>query len=204
MPETPAVLRTGKTLAQICDAAELSDEARALRAEGQTARPFVELLIERARYPDAVRFLAHALPRREAVWWAWVCARRVAGEKPAAPIQASLDATQQWIADPTDQRRRAAMQHAETVGFGTPAGSAGLAAFLSGGSLAPPDVEAVPPGEFMAAKAIAGSIILAAVATEPERADEKFRGFVEQGMVVAEKTELWTPPATPAGQGGRR
>jgi hypothetical protein len=62
----------------------------------------------------------------------------------------------------------------------------------------------VPPGEFMAAKAIAGSIILAAVATEPERADEKFRGFVEQGMVVAEKTELWTPPATPAGQGGRR
>jgi hypothetical protein len=205
MATTPAVLRTGKTLAQICDAAELSDEARALRAEGQAPRQYADLLIARALYPDAVRFLAFALPRREAVWWAWVCARRVAGEEPAAPVQASLEATQQWIAEPTDQRRRAAMQCAETLGFGTPAGSAGLAAFLSGGSLAPPDVEAVPPGEFMAAKAIAGSIVLAAVATEPERAEEKFRTFVEQGMVVAEKTDLWTPPpAKPGGQGERR
>jgi len=204
MPDTSAVLRTGKTLGQICDAAELSDDARALRAEGQAARQFAELLVARALYPDAVRFLACALPRREAVWWAWVCARRAAGEKPPAPVQASLEATQQWIAEPTDPRRRTAMQYAEAAGFGTPAGSAGLAAFLSGGSLAPPDVAAVPPGEFMAAKAIAGSIVLAAVTTEPERADEKFRGFVEQGMLVAEKTDLWTPPEKPAGQGGRR
>jgi hypothetical protein len=200
------MLHTGKAFAQVCEAAELSDAARALRAEGQAPRQYVELLIERAQYPDAVRVLACALPRREAVWWAWVCARRAAGDAPAPAVQASLEATQKWIAEPVDKHRRTAMQLAEAVGFDTPAGCAGLAAFLSGDSLAPPDAEAVPPGEFTAAKAIAGSIVLAAVTAEPKRADETFQGFVEQGMMVAEKTDLWTPPpaAKPGGQGGRR
>ena len=34
----------------------------------------------------------------------------------------------------------------------TPAGCAGLAAFFSGASLAPPDAAAVPPGEHLTAK----------------------------------------------------
>jgi hypothetical protein len=45
----------------------------------------------------------------------------------------------------------------------------------------------------MAANAIAGAIVLAAVSAEPESANEKFKGFVEQGLAVADKIELWTP-----------
>jgi hypothetical protein len=59
-------------------------------------------------------------------------------------------------------------------------------------------MDPVPPEEFMAARAITGSIVLAAVATEPERAGEKFREYLEQGMVVAEKTDLWSPPGPAA------
>ena len=85
------------------------------------------------------------------------------------------------------------MAAAEKAELGTAAGCAGLAAFFSGESLAPRDAQAVPPGEFLAAKAVAGAVIFAAVAKEPERAPEKFRSFVAQGVDVSNRVKLWEP-----------
>lgn len=182
----------GRTVAELAQAAELDEEACKLLAPTTAPRVFLQTMIEREFYADAVRFLAHALPRREAVWWAWVCARRAAGETPPPEVQAALDATERWIRDPSDEHRRVAMQRGEAADFGTPAGCAALAAFLSGDNLAPPNVEqAVPPGEFMAAKAIAGAVVLAAVAQEPEKASEKFQAFIQQGLDVVNRIKLW-------------
>ena len=196
MADTPITLRSGKTLAEVIEASELSDEALALFTGDQAPKAFMESLVEHEHYPDAVRLLAFALPKREAVWWAWVSARRTAGEDPSLEIQEVLEATEAWIKEPTDQNRRITMEKAESAEFTTAAGCVGLAAFLSGDSLAPPEMDPVPPDEYMAANAIAGSIVLAAVSEEPEKANEKFQGFVEQGMVVADKIQLWTPPET--------
>lgn len=177
----------------IATVAELGEQAMALLRPNLHPLEFLALLMENALYPDAVRFIAHALPRREAVWWAWVCARRAAGENPRPKIKAALDATERWIAQPTDDNRRSAMGAAEKAELGTAAGCAGLAAFFSGGSLAPPDAPAVPPGEFLAAKAVSGAVIFAAVAKEPERAPEQFRSFVAQGVEVTNRVKLWEP-----------
>jgi hypothetical protein len=149
--------------------------------------------MEKTLYPDAVRFIAHALPKREAVWWGWVCARRAAGENPPPKIKAALDATEKWIAQPNEDNRRSAMAAAQKAELGTAAGCAGLAAFFSTGSLAPPDAPVVPPGEFLAAKAVSGAVIFAAVANEPEKAPEKFRSFVAQGVEVTNRVKLWEP-----------
>jgi len=127
------------------------------------------------------------------VWWGWVCARRSAGENPPPKIKAALDATEKWIAQPSEDNRRSAMAAAQKAELGTAAGCAGLAAFFSGGSLAPPDAPVVPPGEFLAAKAVSGAVIFAAVAKEPERAPERFRSFVAQGVEVTNRVKLWEP-----------
>jgi hypothetical protein len=177
----------------IATVAELGEEAMALLRPDLHPLDFVALLMEKALFPDAVRFVAHALPKREAVWWGWVCARRAAGENPPPKIKAALDATERWIAQPSDDNRRSAMAAAEKAELRTAAGCAGLAAFFSGGSLAPPDAPAVPPGEFLAAKAVAGAVIFAAVAKEPEKAPEKFRSFVAQGVEVTTRVKLWEP-----------
>ncbi len=182
--------------ATISSAAELSEAAMALVRPETHPREYIALLLERELYPDAVKFLAHALPKREAVWWAWISARRAAGEKPAPPIKASLDATEHWIAQPTDPNRRAAMAEAEKAGFDSAAGCAGLGAFFSGGSVAPPELAAVPPGEYHTARAVAGAVTIAAVSAEPEKAPEKFRSFVAQGLDVAERIQLWGPKQT--------
>jgi hypothetical protein len=190
----PAATWPVRGTAALCAAAEVSEDAAALLAES-TAEPaqrvFVASLVERQLFADAVAFLAHALPRREAVWWAWVCARKASGPKPPPKIQAALDATERWIVQPTDENRRQAMLLGEAADFGTPAGAAALGAFFTSGSLAPPEAPPVPPGEFMTAKAVCGSVILAAVATEPEKAPGKFQEYVRLALEVADRTRLW-------------
>jgi hypothetical protein len=177
----------------ISTVAELGEEAMALVRPEMHPLDFVALLMEKALYPDAVRFIAHALPKREAVWWGWVCARRAAGDNPQPKIKASLEATEKWIAQPSEDNRRSAMAAAQKAELGTAAGCAGLAAFFSGGSLAPPEAPVVPPGEFLSAKAVSGAVIFAAVAKEPERAPEKFKIFVAQGVEVTNRVKIFAP-----------
>jgi len=175
----------------VCTAAEVSDEALALVIDGEPgSKALVARFTDAGLLADAVKFLAHALPKRESVWWAWVCARKAAGGTPAPRISTALAATERWVVQPNEENRRAAMAAAEQAEFGTPAGCAALAAFLSMGSVAPPHVQAVPPGEFASAKAVAGAVTLSAVA-EPKQAEAKFREFIGLGLEVAERTKLW-------------
>jgi hypothetical protein len=177
----------------IASIAELGDEAGALVRPDIHPYDYVQLLLDKALFPDAVRFMAHALPKREGVWWAWICAKRAAGDNPPPKIKMALEATERWISQPTEENRRAAMAAAETAEFGTPAGCAGLAAFFSGGSLAPPDAPPVPPGEYLTARAVSGAVIFAAVATEPEKAPDKFKSFVAQAVDVTRRIQRWPP-----------
>jgi hypothetical protein len=177
----------------IAAVAELGDKAMALLKPDYHPREYVTLLTENKLYPDAVRFLAHALPKREAVWWGWICARRSAGSSPPPLIKAALAATETWIAQPTEENRRAAHDAAKAADLGTPAGCAALGAFFSGGSLAPAHAPAVPPGDYLTAKAVSGAVVFAAVANEPEKAPEKFNNFLAQGLEVTVKIKLWEP-----------
>jgi hypothetical protein len=180
-----------RSAAEICALAELGEKAKALLGPEVLPQSYVELLIRDGQLEDAVRFLAHALPKREAVWWAWFCARKACGPDPPPDIRTSLSATEKWIVQPNDENRRGAMKAAEQATFGTPAGCAGLGAFFSGGSLGPPDTPPNPPGEFMTAKAVAGAVMLAAVSTEPEKAPEKYQAYLAQAVEVTRKIKLW-------------
>ena len=59
---------------------DLDDAAKALLDDKQTPRQFLQLLGKQQLYSDAVRFLAHALPKREAIWWATPLRPRRVGE----------------------------------------------------------------------------------------------------------------------------
>jgi hypothetical protein len=83
------------------------------------------------------------------------------------------------------------MAAAEAAGLDTPAGCAAVAAFWSGGSLGPPNVPVIPPGESLTAKGVAGAVMLAAVLTEPEKTPEKYRRFLAHGVEVAKGANRW-------------
>ena len=112
-----------------------------------------------------------------------LCARMAAGANPPAPILAALHAAEAWVSRPDrGEPPRGDARRGGRPGSRPPAGCAAVSAFWSGGSLAPPNVPVVPPGETLTAHGVAGSVMLAAVASEPEKAPEKFRSFLERGI----------------------
>ncbi len=187
----PTMTRTD--LAALCARLELEDESAALLRPEQDERAFVRALLDGDRLADAVRVMAALLPVRESIWWAWSCARRTLPPDPPATVQAALDVTERWIAQPTEENRRPAYAAAEGAGMGTPAGAAALAAFLSGGSVAPPTAPVVPPPADASARAVAGSVMLAAASAPADKAPERFRLFVSQAMEVMARIQLWPP-----------
>lgn len=171
--------------AEVASQVQLEDEAVQLLRDDLTPAAYVELLAERQQYVSALRFLAHALPKREAVAWACRCARMACSELLDDKSTAALEAAEQWVADPSEAHRRAAEAAAEKAGFDTPAGCAAAAAFFSGGSLGPPHVPDIPPAPTLTAQGVAGSLLLAAVVREPEKIAEKHRAFLRQGVEIA-------------------
>lgn len=184
------------TTADVCRRFRLSDAAAALLRDGLSPRQFLDLLVQEKHFPDSVRFLAHALPKREAVWWGYLCAR--SGSGAVAPKKlAALEAAQKWVTEPTEEHRRACLPAAEAADFGTPAGCVAVAAFWSGGSLAPPELPVVPPKDELTPGAVANAILLAAVISEPEKALEKYAHFLALGRDVAAGTNVWPETTTP-------
>lgn len=175
------------------DAAEhcpLEDEARALLQPGMTVRAFVEALVEQGLLSQAIAFLAAAMPKRETVWWG--C--QVCGDDPGslpADQRTSLEAARQWVADPSEENRRAAETAANSGGLTTAASCVAMAAFLSGGSLAPPGVAEVPPADHLTAHTVTCAMKLLVASEDPEKAGEHEQQFLDLGVAVADGHNRW-------------
>ncbi|HTU55675.1 MAG TPA: hypothetical protein VMF62_17060 [Acetobacteraceae bacterium] len=134
---------------------------------------------------EAARLLAHALPNREATWWACMCTRHTAPPDLPAPEQAARAAAEQWVREQTDEARRVALAAARQAGFGSPEAWAGVAAFWSGQSAAPLAHPPLPPAEHLAGTAVSGAVALASVRSRPERQKDRLARFLESGHNIA-------------------
>jgi hypothetical protein len=186
-------LRTGETAAEVCAAAGLSDEAGAMLVADAAPRDFVESLIANKLYADAVGFVAHVLPLRESVWWAWSCARDATGAVPTEAVVRAIESTRQWIVEPTDDNRRAAGSAAEALDYGSAPALAAVAAFMCGDTLGPADAAPAPAPPGVVPRTVAGCISMAAAAGKPEDVAAKFQRFIARGMERADKGGVWTP-----------
>ncbi|MQX35941.1 DUF6931 family protein [Roseospira navarrensis] len=157
----------------------------------------IEDLARADRPVEAVRLLAFALPKREAVWWACLAARHamglVAGLAAPADVPAGssdcLEAAEAWVYKPVEERRIACYRAAQGVRADSPAALAALAAAWSGGTLVPPEVtaevQAVPPEESLTASVVGHAVVLSAVMRDPVTAPERYRRYLAQGRDIA-------------------
>jgi hypothetical protein len=154
-------------------------------SEGASPAQYLNELIAAKRLEQAIQFFAFALPPREAVWWTCLCSRAVFPDPTPKPLLDAVEAAEAWVRKPTEELRRAAMASAQATDFRSPAAWAAMAAFWSGGSLAPADLPAVPAPTHLIGAAVAGAVALAAVQTEPLRADQKREHFLASAIDVA-------------------
>jgi hypothetical protein len=180
----PALVKITRPAVELGGLFPLSAEARALLDPALGPAEFIDLLCVAELHIDAIRFLAHALPVREAVWWACLAARGGL-EDTAVEERQAVEAAEAWVYHPDEEHRRAAMTVAGAVANDSPARWAATAAAWSGGSLAPPEAPVVPPGPTLAAQAVAGAVLLAAVRSEPQRAPERHRSAIAQAIDIA-------------------
>jgi hypothetical protein len=142
-------------------------------------------LESRGFWLEATRLFAHALPKREAVWWACMCARHTAPAEFSAADHEALEAAETWVRRQTDETRRAAMDHAKKSGFGSPEAWAAVAAFWSGDSMSPPDQPKVPPAPHLTGTAVAGAVQLASVRGDPARQRSRLSAFLDSARDIA-------------------
>jgi hypothetical protein len=180
------------TITELCDRAGLNEEAREMASPNMAIREYIQHLAQSERLRDAIRALAQLLENHDSIAWGLASIQRIntVSAKPAAGT--AVRSVEHWLADPNDERRRAAMQAAEQAGFGTAAGLLALAVFLSGGSMAPADAPVSPePAPHLCARAVTGAMALA-VAWEPQNAAVLLRSFLDHGFRVAEQRKIWT------------
>jgi hypothetical protein len=187
---TAPVVAPDPSLEWLIVRANLSDDAKAAIAATGRCDAALEALLHANLDVDALRMIAFALPPREGVWWAWTAAthasRLPAAKAMTAELQGALAATEQWIANPDDEHRRAAWKAAQHAGLETSAGSAAAAAYFTGGSVAPADIAPIPPPPAIHA-ALAFVSVIAASATDSAQFAPMARAFVAQGLTVVKQ-----------------
>ena len=134
---------------------------------------------------EATRVFAHALPKREAVWWACMCAAHTAPAGSAPPDLKPRECAEAWVRQQSDEHRHAAMEEAKRAGFQTPEAWAAVAAFWSGDSLTPPSVPPVPPPPHLTGVAVAGAVALASVRGPAERQPQRLTLFLQSAHDIA-------------------
>jgi hypothetical protein len=183
---------TSNKATEVCSRFELPDDAQAILREGISTGLFLELLINQQKYLAAIDVLAHALPKREAVWWGCLCARQTGGAEFSPKDRDALKAVAQWVLEPSEENRQGAGPPGEATGYKTPAGCLALAVFGSGGSLTPPNLPPVPPDPSLTGKTVSGGVKLAATKGDPLKIPLNHRQFAELGMEFA-KGRLSSP-----------
>jgi hypothetical protein len=164
---------------------ELDADGLALVRALPDAAAGIEALTAAGRPADAARLAAHALPKREAVWWACMCARAAPDPAVTADDIAALEAAERWVRRPEEPARRGAMEAAQRTSFRSTEAWAAVAAFWSGGSMAPEGQPVVPPADHLTGVAVAGAVVLAAVRVKPERAEARFARFLDAARDIA-------------------
>jgi len=161
------------TAVEICSRFNLPPAAHALLRQEMDPLEFAAALVANKHYAAGIDFLAHALPPREAIWWAYLCMQHARGGAWSEPERAALIAGVRWVLQPGEENRAAAKATAPGAGLASLPGLIAMAVFLTGS-----------PGG--ASKSIAIAVKAAATKNDPARLLDTQRLFVNLGIEVAE------------------
>jgi hypothetical protein len=170
-------------LSDICAQLDLPPEVAEAINKQESDTAILSKLIEIGQYPAAVKFLALGLPKREAVWWAYLCAEDAERDSNCLKTQNALKVTNEWVRNPSEENRQKTQGLAEALELYTPASWAAMSAFWSGDNIAPANRPAVKPSPYMAGEAVSNAIVLAA--NKKPSAQDAYKLYLKQGLHIA-------------------
>lgn len=182
----PLTCLTSQDVAVTCQGFDLQEESQKHLTDNPPPHSFMARLLHDECYLDATRFLAYALPERDAVWWACHCVRSMPTCYQGTAATQALEAAEQWVCDPGLQSSQNALTTAKQHSFEMPSAPAAWAAMGAACAAYESTNTANPPEfEHTTAQAIAGAVALAATA-EIDQARKRYIQFIEMGVVIAQ------------------
>ena len=176
---------SAKTAEEVCKIYKPSDDAAGVLQPEHSPGAFVAALVDRDLVPDAMRFLAHALPKREAVWWACLSARDALDDDADRKIVLTLESAENWVRKPTDENRRLALARGNAIAAGdSPAAFAAQGAGWSSGSMGPKDGPEVESQEWMTGLAVFMAVLIAAT-SNPDQVQASLAEALQRGLDIA-------------------
>ncbi len=139
-------------------------------------------IVASPRPAGAVAFLAHVLPRREAVWWGCQCVLAILG--PAAR-DTGMQLAANWVRDPSEPLRRDALAFWQESEQRLPTHWLARAVAYSGGSLLAPEQPPSPPAPDDCALSVNAAVVLAATSAAPALILPWLKSCTEAGMDFA-------------------
>ncbi|MFO0880184.1 MAG: hypothetical protein U0840_22780 [Gemmataceae bacterium] len=178
----------GKTAKEVASQADLHGPALALLKPEQSPREYLVALLQAEMYPQAIRFLAVGLPRREGIWWAALFLLWAGAGKLHSDDARALKAIMHWVIEPDEATRKATGEFMRT---GVPSGHLARAVFNTGGSLNPPRYPVRPPNPQATPRAITSTITGVALQRGGASYTRYLRQAIALGMHIARGHYLW-------------
>ncbi|MGE3804584.1 MAG: hypothetical protein AB7K24_07915 [Gemmataceae bacterium] len=170
---------------------KLRPEGRALLRPGLDTVAYFAELLRADNLADARRVLAHALPRRRALWWGCLCAWEAYRPEPPHEVATVLHAVSEYVITAADEQRRRLRVLGMAAGLNTLGGHLALAGFCSAGSLSKPGLPVVTAPVFATGRLVSVAVYLASVKRDPARYRDRLRQFLSVGLEVARGESLW-------------
>ncbi|MEO0623007.1 MAG: hypothetical protein AAFU49_22130 [Pseudomonadota bacterium] len=140
-------------------------------------------LDKKAAVLDVLHLMAHALPKREATWWACLSGRDLfPKDQSVDPL--TLSTAEAWVFKPGDKTRSDARTAMENAMPGDKTKLCALAATFAPGTLGPGDLEdyEAPPG---AVGAAVFGMALRSLYLDPKRIDPQGEILIERAIDIA-------------------
>jgi len=184
---------------------DLPVEALALLTEEMRPEAYILALSGAKRWMDAAQVMAHVLPRREAVWWACMCAQTMDLMSREKGEQLALSTAEKWVFQPTEAHRDEAFrvaQESTTNGNGTLCALA-----VAMGAETPPAPENAVRLDGSAFPGIIFAIVVTAASEgDGSRLNERLQESLQRGQEIAcggngkleesaDRTEVMKTPA---------
>ena len=151
----------------------------------ETPVAYLKKLLAQDKVDEAVKFCAHLLPRREAVWWACGCVRMLLGDIPAERA-ACLIAAEKWVHHPSEELQKAALKLGSESDGNDGLTWLALAAGWSGGVLFAKSDGPVAMPHYLTGRAAGTAVLLSSIGSKLER-PARLKQCVGEGIKLAEQ-----------------
>jgi hypothetical protein len=174
-----------KKACDVMDTNYLDPGSSDLLDEEMRPEAFIRKLSEAKKWRDAVKVMAHILPRREAVWWACICARQMEDLTSDKMEILALEAAEKWVFKPTDKKRLNAFQLAQKSDSPSAGTMSAMAAVHSERTLQVAKGQKLELDSDAFPHIVAAIAMMSTSAAEESRVERQYRQILKSGEHIA-------------------